>query len=75
MTAVTLRRLMSGDYQVMRGEQRWTPPVLVRRSFDGGWSVTHRGIGKTGFRTQRDVRRWLNSPDGAKWLDSLKEDA
>jgi hypothetical protein len=69
---VTLRRY-DGEWQVTRGKQRWTPPVLVRHSryYDRGWSVTHRGTGVEGFRTHADVRAWCNGPDGRDWLDSL----
>ena len=70
MTAVTLRRYYD-DWQVTRGAQRWTPPVMVRKSFGGRWVVTHRGIGKSSFPTLRDVRAWCESPDGRDWLDSL----
>lgn len=69
MSAVTLRRYQ-GDWQVTRGSQRWTPPVLVSRSAFGGWSVTHRGIGLTGYGTLAEVRAWCESGEGTRWLDS-----
>ena len=67
---VTLRRY-DGDWQVVRGSQRWDPPVLVRRGFSRGWIVSYRGVGVGDFRTLAHVRGWLDSPDGARWLDSL----
>lgn len=72
MTAVVLRPLGDAVYEIARGTDRWVHgPIVIGRNL--GWDVRTRGLGPRVKHFDRlvEARKWLDSPEGGRWLDSL----
>ena len=76
MTRVVLSALEPGMYAVRRRpSEHWAGPLLVLERYCD-WEIVYNGARASGsplFGRLADVRRWLNSADGHRWLDGVPQ--
>ena len=69
MTAVTIRCLAFGVYDVRAG-RRFTRPVHLRKG-ERDWQLLDGDHGCWRFTTFAEAKAWLNGADGETWLEQL----